>query len=93
MGMELRSTEMIELQLPGGKQQRYEVLNLFPFTSETKRMGIIGADAVMGQIVEFSDWLDEETGNLARKGLRTLVIGMKELSSEEYSSFSVWRWS
>lgn len=104
MGMELRarSTEMIELQLPGGKHQRYEVLNLFPFTSETKRMGIIvrhetgrillmmkGADAVMGQIVEFSDWLDEETGNLARKGLRTLVVGMKELSSEEYSSFSV----
>ena len=31
----------------------------------------------MMPIVEFSDWLDEECGNLARKGLRTLVVGMK----------------
>jgi phospholipid-translocating ATPase len=38
---------------------------------------IKGADAVMGPIVEFSDWLEEECGNLARKGLRTLVLAMK----------------
>jgi phospholipid-translocating ATPase len=47
-----------------------------------------GADVAMIPIVEFSDWLDEECGNLARKGLRTLVNGMKILSKEEYAGFS-----
>lgn len=56
------------------------MLNIFPFTSETKRMGIIvrdkvskqitfymkGADVVMSKIVKFNDWLDEECGNMAR---------------------------
>ena len=44
-----------------------------------------GADAVMAPIVEFSDWLEEECGNLARKGLRTLVLAVKVLSQEVIS--------
>ena len=36
-----------------------------------------GADTVMSSIVSSNDWLDEETGNMAREGLRTLVIGKK----------------
>ena len=79
----------------------YEILQVFPFTSETKRMGIIvrdhstgeitfyekGADAVMSQIVQYNDWLEEECGNMAREGLRTLVIGRKRLSEESYREF------
>ncbi|KAK6453992.1 ATPase that leads to neomycin-resistant protein when overexpressed [Scheffersomyces xylosifermentans] len=79
----------------------YEILYNFPFSSETKRMGIIvkdiqkdelwfmqkGADTVMATIVNSNDWLDEETGNMAREGLRTLVIGRKRLSANLYKDF------
>lgn len=88
------------------------ILDVFPFTSDGKRMGIIvqfdedrnvaphhlstgeiwfyqkGADTVMGSIVAANDWLDEETANMAREGLRTLVIGRKRLSSDQYREFS-----
>ncbi|USW52988.1 Putative P-type ATPase, HAD superfamily, P-type ATPase, transmembrane domain superfamily [Septoria linicola] len=89
---------------------RVEVLNVFPFTSDSKRMGIIvrfirnsflstdddgeivffqkGADTVMTSIVAANDWLDEETGNMAREGLRTLVVGRKNLSAQQYAAFS-----
>lgn len=46
-----------------------------------------GADVVMSQIVTYSDWLDEETGNMAREGLRTLVVAKKTLTSEQYHDF------
>ncbi|KAJ1986960.1 putative aminophospholipid-translocase [Coemansia spiralis] len=79
----------------------YDILHVFPFTSESKRMGIIvrnrlngdiffiqkGADAVMSRIVQYNDWLDEECGNMARDGLRTLVIGRKRISKETYTRF------
>jgi phospholipid-translocating ATPase len=79
----------------------YEILQTFPFNSDTKRMGIIvrdtrkkeywflqkGADTVMSNIVQSNDWLDEETSNMAREGLRTLVIGRKSLSEKLYESF------
>lgn len=78
-----------------------EVLYIFPFTSETKRMGIIvrnrdgmvtfyekGADVVMANIVGANDWLDEECGNMAREGLRTLVVAKKHLTEEDFSRFT-----
>lgn len=79
----------------------YDILQVFPFNSDTKRMGIIvydkvkgehwfmqkGADTVMARIVQSNDWLDEEVGNMAREGLRTLVIGRKKLSPKSYEQF------
>ncbi|KAG6031244.1 hypothetical protein E4U41_007646 [Claviceps citrina] len=47
-----------------------------------------GADTVMGTIVAANDWLDEETANMAREGLRTLVVGRKKLSYQQYLEFS-----
>lgn len=47
-----------------------------------------GADTVMGTIVAANDWLDEETANMAREGLRTLVVGRKKLSYQQYHEFS-----
>ncbi|KAI8927668.1 hypothetical protein BC831DRAFT_451768 [Entophlyctis helioformis] len=81
--------------------ESYAVLDVFPFTSESKRMGIVvrelatgditffekGADVVMAKIVGFNDWLDEECGNMAREGLRTLVIGRKRLAEDAYAEF------
>lgn len=81
---------------------QYEILNVFPFNSDSKRMGIIvkdnysdeywflqkGADTVMADIVQKNDWLEEETGNMAREGLRTLVVARKKLSLETYQHFA-----
>ena len=92
---------------------KVRILDILPFTSEGKRMGVIlqfqqgsrstvdsaeeageiwfyqkGADTVMASIVAANDWLDEETANMAREGLRTLVIGRKKLSSHQYREFS-----
>lgn len=97
-----RSLTTMTLRTPLGEYEEYEVLNVFPFTSETKRMGIIlkepktgvitfymkGADAVMAQIVQASDWLEEECGNMAREGLRTLVFGMREMTQDQYDTFA-----
>lgn len=96
-----RSREVLRLQADDGVKLEYEVLHVFPFTSETKRMGIIvrevgsgdavffekGADVMMSRIVQQNDWLDEECGNMAREGLRTLVIGRKRLTNEQLKSF------
>lgn len=92
---------------------RVKILEVFPFTSTSKRMGIIlqffqgkevglsatdqpdeiwfyqkGADTVMTSIVAANDWLDEETANMAREGLRTLVVGRKKLSMQQYQDFA-----
>lgn len=104
---------------------RVKILEVFPFTSEGKRMGIVvqfvingsgntsmqpdllsgedepqqngqgdiwfyqkGADTTMSSIVQSNDWLDEECSNMAREGLRTLVVGRKKLSPSRYSEFS-----
>ncbi|KAK2460436.1 hypothetical protein APHAL10511_007601 [Amanita phalloides] len=96
-----RDRTRIELQDPMGSRLKFEVLNIFPFTSESKRMGIVvkdvqsgeitflqkGADVVMAKIVQRNDWLEEETGNMAREGLRTLVMARKRLSSPLYNEF------
>ncbi|KAF8542246.1 phospholipid-translocating P-type ATPase [Trichophaea hybrida] len=119
-GMKLMSVDTGEVVV------RVKILEVFPFTSEGKRMGIIvqflggntgkeqdllhdntdedgspsnedsgdiwfyqkGADTVMTSIVANNDWLDEECGNMAREGLRTLVIGRKRLSGQRYQEFA-----
>ncbi|CCO30161.1 phospholipid-translocating ATPase [Rhizoctonia solani AG-1 IB] len=96
-----RTRTQIELQTPDGTTLIYSILAIFPFTSESKRMGIVvqsmetheimfvqkGADTVMARLVQRSDWLEEETANMAREGLRTLVCGRRRLTSEEWAAF------
>jgi len=48
-----------------------------------------GADVVMSGIVQYNDWLEEECGNMAREGLRTLVVAKKILTEEQYMDFEV----
>jgi phospholipid-translocating ATPase len=103
IGMTLiyRDTKKIKLKTPIDTILEFSILEIFPFTSETKRMGIIvkdeitneitfymkGADVVLSKMVLYNDWLDEECGNMARKGLRTLVIARKKLSNNSYMTF------
>ena len=96
-----RDISEIHLRTHTGEILEFSILQLFPFTSETKRMGIVvkdklseeiifyekGADVVMSKIVQYNDWLDEECGNMAREGLRTLVVARKRLSEESYAEF------
>jgi phospholipid-translocating ATPase len=96
-----RDRTSITLQTPTGSSLNYDILELFPFTSESKRMSIVvrevhtgeilflqkGADVVMARIVQKNDWLEEETGNMAREGLRTLVVGRKRLTTQHYAAF------
>lgn len=46
-----------------------------------------GSDTVMNRIVLYNDWLEEECGNMAREGLRTLVVAKRPLTDEQYSEF------
>jgi phospholipid-translocating ATPase len=96
-----RDRTSMTLQTPSGINLIFDILAIFPFTSESKRMGIIvrnresgditfvqkGADVIMTKIVQKNDWLEEECGNMAREGLRTLVVGRKRLSESTYSEF------
>lgn len=89
------------LHTASGTTLPFQILQVFPFNSDSKRMGIIvhdersdeywfyqkGADTVMSKIVETNDWLEEETSNMAREGLRTLVIGRKKLTKKIYEQF------
>ncbi|KAJ6002931.1 hypothetical protein N7451_005478 [Penicillium sp. IBT 35674x] len=110
-----RDRQNVVLESTDSKQVvvRVRIMDIFPFTSDSKRMGIIvqfeqdenvpgaesisepeiwfyqkGADTVMSSIVATNDWLDEETANMAREGLRTLVVGRKRLSLQQYQEFS-----
>lgn len=107
-----RQSIVLESAHTGEVVVRVRILEIFPFTSDSKRMGIIvqfkhdsqildspkddseiwfyqkGADTVMSAIVAANDWLDEETANMAREGLRTLVVGRKRLSSQQYQEFT-----
>lgn len=102
VGMTLleRDREYVKIDILG-HQHDYQILHLFPFTSETKRMGVIvrdlvtmdisfyekGADVVMAKVVQANDWLEEECDNFAREGLRTLVIARKRLTLALYEQF------
>uniref|UniRef100_A0A671NNW0 Phospholipid-transporting ATPase n=1 Tax=Sinocyclocheilus anshuiensis TaxID=1608454 RepID=A0A671NNW0_9TELE len=103
VGLTLVNRDLMSLQLktPAGHILTYYILQIFPFTSESKRMGIIvreeatgditfymkGADVAMASIVQYNDWLEEECGNMAREGLRTLVVAKKSLTEEQYQDF------
>ena len=86
------------------KPEDYEILANFPFSSETKRMGILvkhlesgrlifylkGAEVVMEKKVSESSRasLRENCERLAATGLRTLVISQKFVSYDEYEKWS-----
>uniref|UniRef100_A0A452VJN6 Phospholipid-transporting ATPase n=1 Tax=Ursus maritimus TaxID=29073 RepID=A0A452VJN6_URSMA len=96
-----RDQSSMQLRTPGDQILNFTILQIFPFTYESKRMGVIvrdestgeitfymkGADVVMAGIVQYNDWLEEECGNMAREGLRVLVVAKKSLAEEQYQDF------
>ncbi|KAF3907827.1 hypothetical protein AA313_de0204786 [Arthrobotrys entomopaga] len=114
VGLKLVQRDRKSIQLAnvesGSIAVRVKILEIFPFTSEGKRMGIVarflnpgdtienptgeiwffqkGADTVMAKIVASNDWLEEECGNMAREGLRTLVVGRKRMTLQQYEEFA-----
>uniref|UniRef100_A0A1I8JF20 P-type phospholipid transporter n=1 Tax=Macrostomum lignano TaxID=282301 RepID=A0A1I8JF20_9PLAT len=97
-----RDQSSMRLRADNGTELNYTVLHLFPFSSESKRMGIIvrddrtgeivfyakGADTVIGAVVQPVDWLEEEVGNLAREGLRTLLVARRVLRPDFYEDWN-----
>ena len=95
-----RSQTTIKLLNAVEIEENYEVLANFPFSSDTKRMGILlrnietnrivfylkGAEVVMEAKVQENSrpFLNETCENLASTGLRTLVISQKYVSEAEY---------
>ncbi len=104
--MRLNERSQMRMQIVNAydKPEDYEILANFPFSSETKRMGILvkhlesgrlifylkGAEVVMEKKVAENSraYLRETCENLASTGLRTLVIAQKYVSPEEYEKWS-----
>ena len=105
MGMKLteRDQNLIQIVNTAGAEENYEVLANFPFSSETKRMGIVlknretnkiifylkGAETVMKATVRPGQraTIDESCENLAIEGLRTLVIAQKGLTEKYFNEW------
>lgn len=98
-----REEQYIKLVTPNGEVDEYDILQNFPFSSESKRMGIIvkhrqsgkmvfyvkGADVVMAPKVKPGQrsTCQEFCENLSRDGLRTLVMTQKLIPEGEYNEF------
>ena len=103
MKLKARTDKLITIVDAEGNSEEFDVLANFPFSSDTKRMGIIlknrkhghiiyylkGAENVMMKFVkdEYVTIISEHAENLATKGLRTLVLSQKLISQEE---FDIW---
>lgn len=102
--LEKRDQRQIVIKNKIGELEEYEILDCFPFSSDTKRMGIVvrykknglilfyckGAEVVMKDKVkpQQRSYLLEKCENLAMEGLRTLVIAQKVMTMEEYERWS-----
>ena len=98
-----RTDKEITIKDTAGNIEEFEVLANFPFSSDTKRMGIIlknkthghiifylkGAENVMMKRVmkEYEYFIKENAENLATKGLRTLVLTQKLISQDEFNKW------
>ena len=99
-----RTDKEIKLIDAADNSEEFEVLANFPFSSDTKRMGIIlknkkhghiiyylkGAENVMMRFVkdEYVNYIAENAENLATKGLRTLVLSQKLISQEDFDKWN-----
>jgi phospholipid-translocating ATPase len=99
-----RTDKRVHLKNANDVVEEYDVLALFPFSSETKRMGILlrnithghiifylkGAENIMLKFVkeEYTSFIKENAENIANIGLRTLVLSQKLVSNEFYEQWS-----
>ncbi|EFO61672.1 Phospholipid-transporting ATPase IIB, putative [Giardia lamblia P15] len=81
--------------------QEFELLHIFPFTSETKRMSVVtrhiatgstfvfvkGADTTIEASAKYCPWLRNTVDALAGLGRRTLVYAYRMLDDSDISNF------
>ena len=98
-----RTDKEIQIKNASNTIEEYKILANFPFSSDTKRMGIIlqnkkhnhiifylkGAENVMMKFVkkEYIGYIKENAENLATIGLRTLVLTQKLLSQKYFDEW------
>ena len=104
MKLVARTDKLITIVDAAGNDEEFDVLANFPFSSDTKRMGIIlknrkhghiiyylkGAENVMMRFVKPDSvtTISEHAENLATKGLRTLVLTEKLISQEDFDEWN-----
>ncbi|MCQ2818692.1 MAG: phospholipid-translocating P-type ATPase [archaeon] len=99
-----RTDKEIFLENSNGYKEEYDVLANFPFSSDTKRMGIVlrnrnyghiifymkGAETVIEKFTkpEYKMYIKENSENLAQIGLRTLVLTQKIIPKNEFDEWN-----
>lgn len=85
----------------GTEDYEFELIHVFPFTSETRRMSVIvrnretqvvylfvkGADTAIEVISKPCDWMRNVVDQLATTGRRTLVYAYRILSADDLDAF------
>ena len=105
MKLNFRTDKEIKFMNANNNEESYEILANFPFSSDTKRMGILlrnkkynhiifylkGAENVILKYVkeEYKGYIKENAENLADKGLRTLVLTQKIISEDFYKNWKI----
>ena len=105
MKLNFRTDKEIKFINANETEESYEILANFPFSSDTKRMGILlrnkkynhiifylkGAENVILKYVkeEYKGYIKENAENLADKGLRTLVLTQKIVSEDFYKKWKI----
>jgi phospholipid-translocating ATPase len=105
MKLNFRTDKEIKFINANEIEESYDILANFPFSSDTKRMGILlrnkkynhiifylkGAENVILKYVkeEYKGYIKENAENLADKGLRTLVLTQKIVSEEFYQNWKI----
>jgi len=103
MKLVARTNDQIDVENPAGQREVYQVLANFPFSSETKRMGILVRHQATGRLIFFLKGADvaiqskvkevykglllDECEALARTGLRTMVFAQKYITEAEYQNW------
>jgi phospholipid-translocating ATPase len=98
-----KSENNVKLINSADEVESYEILANFPFSSETKRMGIVlrnesnneiyfyvkGAENVIEKLVkeDYKSFINENSTNLATNGLRTLVVAQKLIKNEYFKEW------
>ena len=100
-----RTDKIIKIKNANDIEEEFDILANFPFSSETKRMGIVLKNKKYGHIIfylkgaeniiknftkeEQVGYIDENAENLATTGLRTLVLTQKLISEEEFNKWNI----
>eukprot|EP00826_Nyctotherus_ovalis_P009792 TRINITY_DN12590_c0_g1_i8.p1 TRINITY_DN12590_c0_g1~~TRINITY_DN12590_c0_g1_i8.p1 ORF type:complete len:410 (+),score=114.36 TRINITY_DN12590_c0_g1_i8:191-1420(+) len=105
LGYELvyRDQHVIQVMTPSGDVDEYAILKDFPFSSESKKMGIIVQQKKDGRIIYFlkgaeqalepsltgaeANDMKEGAEDLSLEGLRTLSFAEKQLTQEEFEQW------